>query len=51
MVDPEIEGYLCGQAAGLVHEITPAAQIVWDMVEQAAVLLERLSSNVSVGEA
>jgi len=45
-VDRTIEGYLCGQAAGLIHAVAPAAEIVWDMVYEAARILGHLSDHV-----
>jgi enoyl-[acyl-carrier protein] reductase II len=45
-VDPTIEGYLCGQAAGVVHAVAPAAEVVWDMVAQAARILGHLADHL-----
>jgi len=43
-------GPFAGQVAGLIHEIKPAAQIVADMVEEAADILgRRLRETVTVG--
>lgn len=44
-VNPSIEGYLCGQAVGLIHEILPASAIVTSMVEQAASILRVLGQR------
>ena len=45
----EYVGPFAGQVAGLIHEIPPAAQIVEEMVEQAAeILTRRLPETVTV---
>jgi len=45
----EYVGPFAGQVAGLIHEIVPAAQIVADMVEEAAdILTRRLPASVTV---
>ena len=47
--DDHVGGF-AGQVSGLIHEIKPAAQVVEDMVEQAAdVLSNKLPSTVQVG--
>jgi NAD(P)H-dependent flavin oxidoreductase YrpB (nitropropane dioxygenase family) len=45
----EYVGPFAGQVSGLIHEVKPAAQIVEDMVEEAAdILTRRLPAEVSV---
>ncbi len=46
----EYVGPFAGQVSGLIHEIKPAAQIVADMVEEAAdILTRKLPETVTVG--
>lgn len=45
-VDPDREGYLCGQIAGIVREVEPAADILHRMVSEADEMFRRLGSRV-----
>jgi len=42
-VDPDKEGYPCGQGVGAIDSLVPAAQIVADIVAEAERTLERLA--------
>jgi enoyl-[acyl-carrier protein] reductase II len=41
-VDPDREAYLCGQVAGIIHAVEPAADILHKMVADAEDILRRL---------
>lgn len=49
-VDRSIEGYLCGQGAGIVHSVRPAAEIVAGMVDEAGRILARAGRDLLVAE-
>ena len=38
--DLERGSFLCGQIAGMIHEVRPAAQIIREMSQQAEALLK-----------
>lgn len=40
-VDPDKEAYLVGQCVGAIQELTPASQIVQQMMDQALQILQR----------
>jgi len=47
--NPDYVGGLAGQVSGIIHEIKPAAQVLEDMVEEAAdILTRRLPQAVAV---
>ncbi len=44
--NPRVGANAAGQGCGLIHDIKPAADVVREMVEQAAEILERLPAEV-----
>ncbi|MBN1288661.1 MAG: nitronate monooxygenase [Actinobacteria bacterium] len=45
----EYVGGFAGQVSGLIHEIRPAEEVLWDIVEEAArILTEKLPKSVTV---
>lgn len=45
-VDTDREAYLCGQVAGIIREVEPAADILHAMVSDADAILSKLGSRV-----